>query len=71
MGEAALRGGVRKRSGRPVPVDRRALLPGDCAIPGYEIAGVPGCRRAGPVCRPAPPSSGHRLTVAVLVPQRQ
>ena len=40
MGEAALRAGVRKRSGRPVPVARRALLPGDWAIPGYEIAGV-------------------------------
>ena len=44
MGEAALRGGVRKRACRPVPVDPldpRPLLPGDCVMPGYEIAGVP------------------------------
>ena len=41
MGEAALRGGVWKRACRPVSVGWRAVLPGDCVMPGYEIAGAP------------------------------
>ena len=46
MGVAALRVEYGKRAGRPVPVARPALLPGDCTIPGYEIAGA-GRRRVG------------------------
>ena len=72
MGEAALRGGVRKRSCWPVPVARRALLPGDCAIPGYEIAGAPPGRADLPpgVAIKRVPADGGGVSAATTVSRR-